>query len=269
MARTFTEIANSIFSDKNSRPELNGLNSTSKAAVWRNWIYVAANAQQNLEIIQDRFEDEVNEIIANNFIGTPTWYAERAKEFQLGYDLVLSGTKFTYPSNDPTSQIIKAVNVTESSGSTLYIKIAKENSDGDLVALSEQEKTQFTKYVTKIKLAGTKIAIVSLAADQLVVSGATVYYDSIYSEAVVKQAVELALRNYTKAIPFDGKIRHNDVIDVLQKVTGVNDIEISNLGIKTGFSIVPVGRSIDLPAGYINEADAPYSFDDLISYVGV
>lgn len=269
MARSFEEIAASIFADKNARPELAVLSSTSKAAVWRNWVFVAANAQQNLETIQDRFEAEVNEIIANNFIGTVQWYAERSKEFQLGYDLTLNGTKFTYPVIDPTSQIIKAVSVVENSGSTLYIKIAKENTNGDLVALSGQEKTQFSKYITKIKLAGTKINVVSLAADQLVMSGTTIYYDSIYALEVIKESVETALRAYTKSIPFDGKVKLNDVIDTLQKVVGVNDVVVDNLAIKSGFDILPVGRQIELPAGYVNEADSPLSFDDLISYVGV
>ncbi|HTF18165.1 MAG TPA: hypothetical protein VK658_08845 [Chryseolinea sp.] len=223
-----------------------------------------------MEIIQDRFESEVTELIRNNFIGTPEWYYNRALEFQLGYDLTLQGTRFSYPVNDPTSQIIKAVSVTENSGSTLFIKVAKENvSSGDLEALTAQEKTQFTKYITKIKLAGTKINIVSLASDQLIMSGTTVYYDSIYDPSVVKDAVELALRTYMKSLPFDGKVRLNDVIDTIQNVTGVNDVSVDNLCIKTGFDIVPVGRIIELPAGYINEADSPYSFDELISYTGV
>ncbi len=269
MARSVTDIVTSIFADKNSRPELSSLTSTSKAAVWRNWVFVAANAQQVLETIQDRFEVEVNDMIASNFIGTLQWYAERAKEFQLGYDLILSGTKFMYPLVDTTSQIIKAVSVTENSGSTVYIKIAKENSGGDLVALTAQEKTQFVKYMTKVKLAGTKINVVSLTADQLVMSGVTVYYDSIFAPSVIKVAVENALRTYTKSIPFDGKVKLNDVIDVIQRVGGVNDVVIGSLAIKSGFDIIPVGRQIELPAGYVNEADSPLSFDDLINYVGV
>lgn len=271
MARSINDIITSIFADKNSRPELSSLTSTSKAAVWRNWVFVAANAQQNLEVIQDRFEAQVNEIIANNFIGTAEWYAQRAKEFQLGYDLTLNaqGIKYGYSVTDVESQIIKAVSVTEDTGSTLYIKVAKE-VDTDLSALSPQEKTQFTKYITKIKLAGTKINVVSLAADQLIMSGCTIYYDSIYSEAVIKEAVETALREYTRSIPFDGKVKLNDVIDTIQKVTGVNDVEVEHLAIKSGFSIIPVERIIELPAGYINEAsDSGLSFDDLITYVGV
>jgi hypothetical protein len=270
MARALTDIITSIFADKNSRPELSTLTSTSKAAVWRNWVYVAANAQQNLETIQDRFEAKVNDIIANNFIGTVQWYAERSKEFQLGYDLTLNGTKFGYSVVVPDAQIIKAVSVTENSGSTLYIKVAKEDSNGDLIALPSQEKTQFQKYITKIKLAGTKINVVSLTADQLIMSGCTIYYDSIFAESVVKEAVETALREYTKSIPFDGKVRLNDIIDVIQKVSGVNDVELDNLAIKSGFSIIPVDRIIELPAGYVNEASDPgLSFDDLISYVGI
>lgn len=269
MARALTDIITSIFADKASRPELSTLTSTSKAAVWRNWVYVAANAQQNLETIQDRFEAKVNDIIASNFIGTVQWYAERSKEFQLGYDLTLNGTKFGYSTIDADSQIIKAVSVIEDSGSTLYIKVATEDAGGNLIALPSQEKTQFQKYITKIKLAGTKINVVSLAADQLVMSGCTIYYDSIYAESVVKESVETALREYTKSIPFDGKVRLNDIIDVLQKVNGVNDVELTNLAIKSGLSILPVGRIIELPAGYINEADSPLAFDDLISYVGV
>lgn len=270
MARSLTDIINSILSDKNSRPELNSLNSTSKAAIWRNWVSVAATAQQNLEIIQDRFEADVNEIIANNFIGTAQWYAERSREFQLGYDLTLNGTRFSYSVADAESLIIKAVSVTESTGSTLFIKVAKEDDSANLIALTPTEKTQFSRYITKIKLAGTKINIISLASDELVMSGCTVYYDSIYDPATIKASVETALRDYTKAIPFDGKVKLNDVIDTIQNVTGVNDVEVNNLAIKSGFDIVPVNRIIELPSGYINECtDEGLTFSDLITYVGV
>lgn len=270
MARTLAEIVNSIFADKNTRPELNGLNSTSKTAIYRNWIFNAAVAQQSLEVIQDRFESEVNEIIANNFIGTAKWYAERSKEFQLGYDLTLQGTKYSYATDDPDSQIIAAVSVTEDSGSTLFIKVAKENTmTAELEALSAQEKGQFSKFIAKIKLAGTKINIVSLAADELILSGCTVYYDSIYAEATVKTAVEQALVAYTKSIQFDGKVKASTVVDTIQAVAGVNDVVLDKLAIKSGPDITLVGRIAELPAGYINEADSPYSFGELINYVGI
>ncbi|MEJ1242105.1 hypothetical protein WBG78_28415 [Chryseolinea sp. T2] len=269
MARTIQEIIDAIFSDKNSRPELNSLNSTSNTSVYRNWVFNAAVAQNSLEQIQDRFQLEVDEIIANNFIGTATWYGERALEFQLGYDLTLVGNKFSYPVVDESSQIIKAVSVVEDSGSTLYIKVATEDSNtGELEALTNQEKTQFSKYITKIKLAGTKINIVSLAADQLVMSGCTVVYDAIYDPAVIKTAVEAALTSYTKSIPFDGKVKTSEVIDVIQGVTGVTDVVLDNLAIKTGSDTIAVGRIAELPAGYVNEATSPLSFDDLITYVG-
>ena len=89
----------------------------------------------------------------------------------------------------------------------------------------------------------------SLSSDQLIMSGATIFYDSIYAERVIKNAVENALREYTKTIPFDGKVRLNDVIDTLQRVTGVNDVQINHLAINSGLNISPVNRSIELPAG--------------------
>lgn len=268
MARTLNDIIISIFADKNSRPELSSLNSTSKAAIYRNWVFNAAVAQQNLETIQDRFEAEVNEIIANNFIGTALWYQQRSLEFQLGYDLTLQGTKYSYPTIDEASQIIKAVSVNEDTGSTLYIKVAKENaSTGDLEALTAQEKTQFSKYITKIGLAGVKKQIVSLASDFLIMSGCSVFYDSIFSESTIKTAVEAALKAYTKSIPFDGTVKLNTVIDVLQNIEGINDVVLDHLAIKTGSDINPVGRIAELPAGYVNMAESPY--DDLIQFIGI
>lgn len=272
MARTLQEIIDSIFSDKNSKPELNGLNSTSKTAVFTNWTYVAAVAQQNLETIQDRFADEVDETIANSYAGTPQWLALKAKEYQYGYDLTLdaNGTKYGYTVVDEASQIIDAVSVSEDSGSTVYLKVATTNATtSELQALTSTQKTAFSKYITKIKFAGMKVSIVSLAADQLVMSGCTVYYDSIYDPTEIKTAVEEALTNYTKSIPFDGKIKTSTVVDIIQGVTGINDVELTHLAIKTGASIVPVDRIAELPAGYINPAESPLDFYTLITYVGV
>ena len=267
MARTFNEIAQSIFDDKNSRPELNSLSSSSKAAVFRNWVFVASNAQQNLETIQDRFETEIDEKIRNNFIGTPQWLIERTNEFQLGDDLVLVNNFYQYPSIDASKQIIEASAINEHSGGTVTIKVAKDSS-GDLVALSEIELTQLRKYISKIKLAGTRVSVISQNADQLVLSGTTVYYDAIHAEAKIKTAVETALNDYMKNLPFNGKLKLNDVIDVIQKVQGVDDVAIVHLMIKTGFSTNTVNRVVELPSGYLNEGGAGISFDDLITYVG-
>jgi hypothetical protein len=212
MARTFVEIAQSIFDDKNSRSELYSLNSTSKAAIFRNWVFISANAQQSLEIIQDRFKSEIETIIASNAVGTPSWYVERIKEFQLGDDLSLVGNVYRYQTIDPSKQIVAACSFIENSGGTVTLKTAKLNG----VALT------------------ALLSITSLLADQLVVSGCTIYYDSIFDPDVVKTAVEGALQNFMNSLPFDGKLRLNDVIDVIQEVDGVEDVTITHLAIKTG-----------------------------------
>lgn len=266
MARTFQEIAQSIFDDKNSRSELNSLNSTSKAAIFRNWVFVAANAQQNLEIIQDRYKIEIETLIANNAVGTPSWYVERVKEFQLGDDLVLEGNLFKYQTIDPEKQIVAACSFIESTGGTITLKTAKMDGVA-LQALGSTELNQLKKYVTKIKLAGTRINIISLNPDQLIMSGCTVYYDSIFDPSIVQAAVEDALQGYMNALPFDGKIRLNDVIDTVQNVTGVIDVTLADLAIKSGSVVSPVGRSKDLPSGYLVEGTTLLSFDNLISYV--
>lgn len=269
MARTFTEIAQAIFNDKNSRTELNSLNSTSKTAIFRNWVYVAANAHLTLETIQDRFEDEVNMIVNSNQIGTPAWYQQQYLKFQLGNDLTLINNVYQYPTSGNSSNlIIEACSVVDSGG-TVTAKVAKDDGSGSLIALTSEELNQLGKYIFKIKLAGTKINTVSLNGDGLLMSGCTVYYDGIYSQAFIQSGVTAALNSFILNFPFDGKLKSSSLVDKIQGVVGVNDVVINHLAILSGAIVTPVSRILSLPSGYLVNPNSPNSFNNLISYVAV
>ena len=61
--RTIKEIEDAMLLDKNSRPELNGLNSTSLVSVWRNLIFSFAVSSYLNEISMEEFQNHVTQAL--------------------------------------------------------------------------------------------------------------------------------------------------------------------------------------------------------------
>lgn len=265
MARTIEQIQTEIITKKQSYTELNGLSSTSQVAIWRLWVFITAFAIHALETLFDIFKAEVNTIIASKQPGTPSWYIERIKEFQLGDQLnPLTGQ---YDTIDTSKRIITRAAYKEDSG-TLTIKVAKGET-GSNEPLTATELTQLESYVEKIKFAGTIISIISLNASKLRLT-ATVYHDGIYDPSEIQTNVESAINTYLENLDFNGLLYENKIIDAIQAVEGVNDVTLDSVVVMEGATPNAVTRVYESAAGYIVEDDSVgNTFDDLITYTAV
>ncbi len=88
MARTITEIQDDIISRITATAGLADLNSSSKTAVWRLWTYVVAVTAWVLENLFDLHKSEVTSLINEKAPHSLRWYANKAKDFQHGSELV-------------------------------------------------------------------------------------------------------------------------------------------------------------------------------------
>lgn len=245
MARSITVIQQEIFQSIALNPDLAGLNSISKVAIYRLFVFVVAFAIWTLELLFDKHKSEIDTALYEQKSGTPRWYRNMSLAFQYGFDLT-TGNSFKLLTDDDqfdntnatdeqieASKIIKYCSVKESLESNrLTIKVAGE-SGTDLLPLNPNQITAFTKYLQEIKFAGVKLNVVNNPADQLVLFMA-VYRDVLVIDELgnsIKNGgkpVETAVNNYMKSLPFDGELVLNDLIAVLRAVAGVNNVNIVN-----------------------------------------
>lgn len=268
MARTLEEIQLEIISEKNTHVELNSLNSTSKTAIWRLWIYIISMAHFILETLFDRHKEEVNERLNVGRYGTAEWFAGLVREFQKDDTLTVIDNKITYSIIDAAKKIITRVAIIEASNSTLTIKVAKGDANDvtKATALTTTELQQLESYLEQTKPCGVALEVNSLNADRLILSGCTVYFNAIFNPAEIKANVEAKLLEYMQTLRFDGKVLKSEVVDYIQTVQGVNDITITNLYLRQGANDVEVVRSEYTLSGYLNEDDVD-KFADNITYV--
>ena len=244
MAREKYEIKDSILSG------LSGLGlSESKTAIWTIFVDAITSAIYLFELLMDAFKTDIEEKIAKKRLGSLAWYVEKAKEFQLGDDLTFfEDGSIAYELIDEDKQIIVFATSSEANN-IVYMKVAKLDNQ-ELTPLSNEEKLQFSNYMEKIMLAGTKIEIVSLLPDTIKVT-ADIYYDPIYSQADIQGFLDTALFDY-KTNKTDTWFNRNEFINVLRNVEGINDAKISLLQGIQGTNVTDIDREYELVAGYFN-----------------
>ncbi|TWP23539.1 nucleotidyltransferase [Apibacter muscae] len=239
MARTITEIQNSILEEKEKHEALKVLNSTSKASIWRLFTYVVAYVIFNLELLFDAHTEEINTTIAEQKKGSLKWYRNKALAFQYGFDLLPDLEDFNnenYTEEEiENSKIIKYSAVTEATTqSRLIIKIATETGD-KLTPINEAELEAFTYYLEEIKYAGVAVTVINYLPDELSLS-ITIRRDPLVLDAQgnaiapvngIIRPVEATIRQFLKELPFNGELQLSKLTDQLQLTTGVTDIKIT------------------------------------------
>lgn len=215
-----------------------------------------------LEVIFDNHKKEIDTAIYEQKSGTPRWYRNMSLAFQYGFDLLEDSDKFdnTGFTTDQieASKIIKYCSVKESLESNrLTIKVAGELGE-NLTPLDETQKTSFREYLAEIKYAGVKINVVNNPADKLLLNMA-IYRDVLVLDengnSIINggKPVEKAIREYMKALPFDGELVLNDLIEKLRAVDGVNNAHIIN-ATSSAYSVATHGY---LPFAPINVKTIP------------
>jgi hypothetical protein len=232
MARTITEIENTIFGKIASDERLIMLNTVSKVAIYRLIVFIVAYSTWLLELLFDTHDLEVSAKLENQKSGRLAWYKTMALRFQYGFDLVTDKDYFVNGNATleeiEASKKIKYCAVNESADeSRVIIKIAGEN-DEFLSPITAEQKQSFEAYVKEIKWAGVDTTVVNYLPDRLFLNiqikrDALVLDNSGMSIQNANYPVNEAIQDFMKELPFDGDLRLSALVDKLQKVPGVLD----------------------------------------------
>ena len=230
MARTIQEIQTFILQAKAQEPALNELNSTSKVAIWRLWVYIIAVAIWSLEKLFDQHRADIDKRLAELKPHTARWYRSKALAFQYGFDLLPDSDKFNNQGHTEeaieASKIVKYSAVIESKNEgRLIVKIAGEQGN-TLQPITDVQKQAFEAYLQEIKDAGVRLSVVNYQPDVLHLQMKIVYDPLVLDsngQSIIHatKPVEEAIKSYLKRLPFNGELVLAHLIDALQQAEGV------------------------------------------------
>ena len=230
MARTIQEIQTLILQAKAQEPALNELNSTSKVAIWRLWVYIIAVAIWSLEKLFDQHRTDIDKRLAELKPHTARWYRSKALAFQYGFDLLPDSDTFNNQGHTEeaieASKIIKYSAVIESKNEgRLIVKIAGEQGE-QLQPITDAQKQAFEAYLQEIKDAGVRLSVVNYQPDILHLQMKIVYDPLVLDsngQSIIHatKPVEETIKSYLKRLPFNGELVLAHLIDALQQAEGV------------------------------------------------
>ena len=272
MARSINQILTEIQTYR-----LAPLYSPSQVAIYNLIEYIAAVELNQEEINWDNFQVELESIISAAPVGTDQWLQQQVLNFQ--YDAlspqILQIVNFAIGYNpvDITKRIITRASVKTAFNSLVTIKVAKQEPP---IALNNTELASLRSYLGQITFAGTQYSATSMNAD-LLYCGCTVYYNGQYA-ALIQQYVEAGINAFLAAIPFDGIFKLSALETAILNVTGVTDVQLSNIWIRPSTTIITYSKLVDnnteffnqelLYAGYIiPETISGSTLADTITYV--
>ena len=249
MSRTIKEIQQTILDAKAASIELsalevtttqeqtlNTINSTSKVAVWRLWVWIFAFAQYIQEQYWETFKNEIEKRIASSRIHTPKWYREKALDFLYGVALVQDKDYYDLTlltdAQIASAKIISnaaSVRVVQNGYGTLRLKVVR-TVGGDYAPVLPEHLTALDVYFNQhIADAGTVVNVTTGDADLLKLK-LDVYYDPLILGAdgsrldgTNTSPVIAQIKSYLKSIDFEnGKLVITHLVDKLQQIQGVN-----------------------------------------------
>ena len=219
-----------ILQAKAQEPALSELNSTSKVAIWRLWVYIIAVAIWSLEKLFDQHRADIDKRLAELKPHTARWYRSKALAFQYGFDLLPDSDKFNNQGHTEeaieASKIVKYSAVIESKNEgRLIVKIAGEQGD-TLQPITDAQKQAFEAYLQEIKDAGVRLSVVNYKPDVLHLQMKIVYDPLVLDsngQSIIHatKPVETAIKDYLKRLPFNGELVLAHLIDALQQAEGV------------------------------------------------
>ena len=230
MARSIQEIQTLIYQAKAQEPALNELNSTSKVAIWRLWVYIIAVAIWSLEKLFDLHRVDIDRRLSELKPHTARWYRSKALAFQYGFDLLPDSDTFNNQGHTEeaieASKIVKYSAVIESKNEgRLIVKIAGEQGE-QLQPITDSQRQAFEAYLSEIKDAGVRLSVVNYQPDVLHLQMKIVYDPLVLdsngqSILHATKPVERAIKDYLKRLPFNGELVLAHLIDALQQAEGV------------------------------------------------
>ena len=230
MARSIQDIQQLIYAQKAQEPALESLNSTSKVAMWRLWVYIISVAIWSLEKLFDLHRKDINKRLTELKPHTARWYRSKALAFQYGYYLAHDSDKYNNQwlteEQIEASKIIKYSAVVESKNEgRLIVKIAGEQGD-TLQPITDAQRQSFEAYLQEIKDAGVRLSVVNYQPDVLHLQMKIIYDPLVLDsngQSITKatKPVEEAIKSYIKRLPFNGELVLAHLIDALQQAEGV------------------------------------------------
>jgi hypothetical protein len=205
-------------------------NEFSKVSIENILFDVFAFCSWTLEKLFDTHKTELSTALAEQKVGTLSWYRSKALAFQYGFNLLVDSDQYDNTNKSDQqiqdSKIIKYAAVQEAaSESRVIIKIAGENA-GVLAPISNVQNDAFKSYMDEIKFAGIKLTVINYLPDKLSLS-IKIYRDPLLLDANGNsilyggKPVEQAIKQYMKELPFNGELVLAHLVDKLQQVEGV------------------------------------------------
>lgn len=238
MARTVTQIYNEMLAEKAKYSSLNALTNTSAVAIWSSLMYACAVVMASFEQIQDVFKTELLIEAEKLPVGTKRWYADKALEYQDGYELIydrVSG-RYKYEVIDNDSLLCKVSSCEDEAGN-IVIKVAKDNGSGGLTNLTTTEITNVFNYFQLIKMIGPVLLVKSLLPDIMRLRMKIKVDNTIINSLGQSVAspttypIEDAINTYISSfslITFGSEFNIQGLIDAIQSVRGVINIKINS-----------------------------------------
>jgi hypothetical protein len=209
----------------------------SKISVETIFIYIIASVAVIVKSIIKRDKEEITQIVERERYGHVSWYKKMALKFQFGEDVsndYSEDSSFaetdTYAVIDESKQIIKYAHA-EDGLSSVLLKIAKGGNE-QLSPLSEKEFGAFRAYINRVKPGGVVVDVINSLPDKLYLK-LIVYYNPLILNIDGKllgtdiEPARIAVTDFLKSIEFNGEFVGMKLVDVVQKVEGIEIVEIA------------------------------------------
>lgn len=232
----------------------------SKVSVLSVVFYVVACSIWTLERLFASYRTEVDARIEAILPHRPRWYRDRVLLFMKDRALIPDTDEYdTAEMTDDqiaTARVVRhAVAVESDDASLLTIKVAGEDN-GRRCPLDAETERQIAAYISRIKDAGVRTALVNIAPDRFGCE-VDIYYDPMLTASTVESACREAIRSYVENLPFNGEYTNMSLVDALQAVVGVRIIELRGATtIAADESVVTAINARCIPAaGYFEAGD--------------
>ena len=217
--------------------------------------YIFATAGWVLENLFAEYKKDVGQCIENIIPHRPKWYCHKVLNFMK--DKILIEDTDQYNTAGMMEDEIKALQVVKHAvaterkdSSVLTIKVAGLEGKKRCKLPAEVEK-QLSRYITEIKDAGVRINLVNMNAD-IFNCEVDIYYNAMLLPENVKAECHAVIVENIENLPFNGEYTNMSLVDVLQKIEGVEIVEFKNASTRVD------GASVELPINARCVPDAGY-----------
>lgn len=258
MARDPQTISDSIDNQLTVGLEPYGVElSISQVADWKLWRDTAVNTDYDFETVLDITKSDIENYVDTQKIGSRSWYAVQSRAFQFGDTLLISAEGVLYYAIiDETKQVIKLAAVKEVEDGvtgvvTLVIKVATIVAD-IVQPLTSAQLLGFEDYMRNVKIVGTRLQIVSQAADVILYDVDVIYNPEIPS-TTVEANILAALEAFRTTYGFDPTFYRSTFELVIKSAAGVVALRVNTLtGTPDGGAPAAISLDYELESGHFN-----------------